>query len=217
LKKATIEDKQWFDSAMVKKNEAFELLVKTNDWERTLILIEKECEDNSFKKEMRKIILNYAKEQIENNKMDSLMQVVSEYEKDLSMYLDSTLIIKITNVIADKTFTGIWVAAKSSLKGHEIYFEKNDDLYFGKSNKSGSGWNKDKTIYKVSDYKSKMTWKCQTRIFSTNYYYDTTKEYFGTKGSIKVLSIDSFLIDYATTNERYVTFVRKQDTGTDNP
>ena len=195
---------------MLKRNEAFELLVKTNDWERTLILIEKESEDKSFKREMRKIILDYSKKQIKNKKIDSLMLTISENEKELSDLLDSSLIIKITNLIAEKVFTGNWEVKKGSLKGKEIYFVKNDDIYFGKSNKPGSGWDQDKNIYKITNYKNNMIWKCQPRIFSTNYYYETSREYFGEKGTIKILSIDSVLIDYKCTNDPFVTFVRKK-------
>lgn len=208
FKKVTIEDKRWLDSALLRKNDAFELLVKSNDWERTLIFIEKEAEDKSYKKEMKSIIINYSKELIEAEKIDTLMLIITENEKGITQLLDSTIIPKISTLIADIVFVGNWKVNKGSLKGCEIYFEKEGDLYIGKSNKSKSGWNKDKTIYKVSDYKEKMTWRCKTRLFRAETRYSYASEYFSEKGTVKIYDRDSIIVDYKSTSERYITFVR---------
>ncbi len=208
LKRVTIEDKSWLDSAALRKNDAFEQLVGVGDWERTLILVDRESDDKAFKREMKRIVIDYAKQQIANGQIDSLMRVLPANEKEMIACFDSTVVQKIADMIAAKVFLGTWSTDKRSIKGCEIYFERDGDIYLGKSNKSISGWTKDKTIYKISTYKGNLVWKCQPRIFSYNYYYDKSSEYFGSKGTVRLFSADSMLIDYVSINSPLTTFAR---------
>jgi hypothetical protein len=59
LKLVSYEDGKWYDSAIVKRNLAFELLALQNDWERTFDFIEKEMADLSYKNDMKAILVKH--------------------------------------------------------------------------------------------------------------------------------------------------------------
>lgn len=202
------EDDEWVDSAFVKKNEAFDKLLRTNDWERISMVIEEESENRKFKKEMKKIIYRYAKESIDAGNIDTTIYTLAENEKTLISFLDTSSITKVVDLIKLKVLNGKWSIVKNKLKGHEIYFVNNGDLIEGKSVKSIAGWSKDKVMYKVGKYCYGLKWKCETRIFHSYVYtYYNDYESFGKKGTLKIFNIDSIYIDYGQSGLN-ATFIR---------
>lgn len=121
----------------------------------------------------------------------------------------------------DAFFKGIWKCPKGTLKGNEIYFNRNDEtkLIDGKSNKATNGWDLGKTIYKDIYYIGNNKLDHKVRVFvASDYdyyygYYTAPSEYFTkTKGSMNIISQDSLLVNYegAVGSNNKVYFIRNK-------
>jgi hypothetical protein len=114
----------------------------------------------------------------------------------------------------DAFFNGIWRCPKGSLKGNEIYFErdKKTQLIRGKSNKSGSGWDLGKTIYNDIYYVGNNILDHKVRVFSTDYWGYTTEYFTKNKGKMSIQSSDSLFVDYegAVRSNNKVLFVKQK-------
>lgn len=113
----------------------------------------------------------------------------------------------------DAFFKGIWKCPKGSLKGNEIYFERDNKtkLIRGKSNKNGSGWDVGKTIYNDIYYVGKNILDHKVRVFSTDYWGYTTEYFTKNKGKMSIQSSDSLYVDYegAVRSNNKVLFVKQ--------
>lgn len=213
LKKVKDEDGKWFDSALVKKNEAFEKLLTTNDWERIPTVLEDEENDRQFKREMKKIIVNFAKKVINTGYVDTVITTFGINENTIKNF-DTICIVKITDMIIKNVLKGSWKctsSGRSDLHDFEINFVKNGDAIEAKSEKdNGPGWYKDKVIYIVGKYFCNLSWKCQPRIFESSYYDFDSYEYFGQLGGLKIYNRDSIFIDYGQSG-LFATFIRMKN------
>jgi hypothetical protein len=113
----------------------------------------------------------------------------------------------------DAFFKGIWKCNKGSVKGNEIYFERDKEtkLFNGKSNKSKSGWDLGKTIYKDIYYIGNNELDHRVRVFSTSWWGYTSEYFTKTKGKMTIESNDTLLIDYegSVNSSNKVYFVRE--------
>jgi hypothetical protein len=196
-------DEEWLDSANVLKNTAFELLLRTNDWDRITVLIEDEGGNKKFKREMSSIVLSTANEFISKGYIDTMIAIYVKQEPFLLSNLDSTKIVQIPSKIIDSVLPTNWVG-KWDVLNYAIMFKKGEEGYEGYcTQNSGSGWYKDKVMYKTKQYVKNLTWRTEARIFQGGY------EYFNQVGTIKIHSADSIYIWYGASGLD-ATFVTKK-------
>jgi len=114
----------------------------------------------------------------------------------------------------DAFFKGIWKCSKGSLKGKEIYFQRDNEtnLILAKSNKSGGGWDLGKTIYKDIFYMGNNILDHRVRVFHTDYWGYTSESFTKNKGKMSIFSSDSLLVDYegAASGSRKHIFVKQK-------
>lgn len=217
LRKVKDEDGKWFDSAIVRRNEAFEKLLAKNDWERISPVLEDENNDKQFRREMKKIIVNFAKKIINAGYVDTVIITFGINENTIKNF-DTNCITKISDLIENKVLKGNWKCVQShtnagymTAENFLINFIKNGSTIEAKSFKNnGNGWSKDKVMYIVGKYFCNLSWKCQPRIFQSTYWDEDSYEYFGQLGGLKIFNSDSIFIDYGQSGLN-ATFIREKN------
>ena len=183
LKMITIQDKEWYDSAAVKKNLVFGLLIKQKDWERTFAFIEKEMDDASYKNEMKRYFLENSIEQIKNGGIDSLIIVQSINERKISEFLGDEVTNKIVELISDNVLKGIWKGLNL-----EYFVEKEDNTYLFKINVTAGDYKKGELIYKINKYRKNLVFSGNGIIANHDPWLDLTLKRCGTATFIRTVS-----------------------------
>jgi hypothetical protein len=197
LNRVKIEDGKWYDSSLLKKNYVFEKMLEVNDWNIITSVIESESENRKFKLEMKKLILNYAKINIEAGKIDTIINVFRTNENTINR-LDTNCAFLLSEMIISNVLIGEWQQKDKSI---EIVFNKNGNDYEGKCIKFSNYSCRNKIWYRIEDYKAKLSWNCKSLLSS--FTYETSKGF-------EIVSKDIINVNYKVGNERY-TFVRKKN------
>jgi hypothetical protein len=189
------EDKEWLDSAKSRKNNSILFLIKTNDWKKITRTLDKNKDDDDFFEYSTEQVEKYLTEKCTKGKSDSVLMVMDQYRIRLESLVDTNLTKKIIGIAEDNLFTGVWVG-EGSLKDQEIVFKRKGNALNGLSNKSLNGWTENMIIYKNLSYQDHMLWKVNPKIFSMNYYYESTTTYYAKKGTLSFISKDTLQLDY---------------------
>lgn len=198
LNRIKIEDGKWYDSSLVKKNNAFEKMLEVNDWNIISSVIESESENRKFKLEMKKLILNYAKINIEAGKIDTIINVFRTNENTINR-LDTNCAFLLSELIISNVLIGEWQEKEKSKI--EMVFNKIGNEYEGKCVKYPDYSFRNKIWYRIEGYKGKLSWNCKSLL--TNFRYENSRGF-------EIVSKDLVNINYKVGNARY-TFVRKKN------
>ena len=198
LNRVKIEDGKWYDSSLVKKNNAFEKMLEVNDWNIISSVIESESEHRKFKLEMKKLILNYAKINIEAGKIDTIINVFRTNENTINR-LDTNCAFLLSELIISNVLIGEWQEKEKSKI--EMVFNKIGNEYEGKCVKFSDYSFRNKIWYRIEGYKAKLSWNCKSLL--SNFRYENSRGF-------EIVSKDLININYKVGNDRY-TFVRKKN------
>ena len=191
------DSKTWIDSATQKKNETIELMIKCNDWKKLFKIANKNSSDEEFIENFKESIEKYFAEKSKSNQSDSALLFIDNYKHELEKLIDTIVISNYIKSIEDNYFTGVWQAEGGLINGNEIYFQRQGELLNGLSSRNQTGWLKNSIIYKNIKYKGFKVWKVMPKIFSTNYWGNTSTSY-SKKGALTLIAKDTILIDYET-------------------
>ncbi len=211
LKLVGDEDKEWKDSANVRIDELVKSIFSTNDINRIVKFSRKSIEDSLLTKKIITTALNQWDEKLSKN---NALEAFDFFDSLRFMYKGVPGIdVKIRNT-EDAFFKGVWKCHKGTLKGNEIYFDRDEDnnLVQGKSNKNTNGWNLGKVIYKDIFYIGNHALDHRVRVYNTDYWGDQIEYFTKTKGSMTILSADSILVNYegSVGSGNKVYFVKKE-------
>ena len=210
LFKLTPKDRSdWYDSSIMMINNAVNNIFKSNDLGKITLLCKKFEVDSLLKPILTKKIKSFWSEQMNNNPLVTF----NLFDSTRFILKGETQIDSLMRANEDAFFRGIWKCPKGSLKGNEIYFDrdKKSKLIQGKSNKSTNGWSLGKVIYKDIYYTGNNNLEHKVRVFQTD-YWGYTREYFPkSRGKMTIISRDSLLIDYegSVSSNNKVYFLRK--------
>lgn len=204
------DNEKWYDSSLVMINIAIDSIFKGANLSEMTALSRKFDADSIVKPFLKKQTLKFWANKMEVNPLltfnmfDSLRFVLKSTEGVDTMMRKNE----------DYFFAGIWKCPKGTLKGNEIYFERDKEskLINGKSNKSTNGWSLGKTIYKDIYYIGNNELDHRVRVFSTDYWGYTTEYFTKTKGKMTIRSNDTLIIDYegSVSSNNRVYFIREQ-------
>jgi hypothetical protein len=203
------EEEEWYDSSLVMIDHAVDSVFSITELGKIAALCRSHESDSIVRPYLNRHIKLFWNKNMEANPLltfnmfDSLRFML----KGLSGV--DTLMRK----NEDAFFHGIWKCNKGSVKGNEIYFERDKDskLFNGKSNKSRNGWDLGKTIYKDIYYIGNNELDHRVRVFSSTWWGYTTEYFTKTKGKMTIRSNDTLLIDYegSVNSSNRVFFVRE--------
>jgi|GEM_PF-2094231 len=200
----------WYDSSLMMINYAVDSIFKTDELSKITLLCKKFEVDSLLKPILTKKIKNYWSQEMKANPLITF----NLFDSTRFLLKGESQIDSLMRANEDAYFRGIWKSPKGSLKGYEIYFDrdKKNHLIQGKSNKSKSGWSLGKVIYKDIYYTGNNNLEHKVRVFQTD-YWGYTREYFPkSRGKMTIISRDSLLIDYegSVSSNNKVYFIRKE-------
>lgn len=200
------EDGEWLDSAKVMKKKCIEEIINHQYWSMFSSSLVTYQNDTALVNHGHRNFISEMKRIVDMDSMAMFYGIIDN-NKSIPVNLFKTAVEYYEN----KILTGYeWKSIQgkagntSDMSGHYIYFvrETVDDWrgknegnkMQGKSNKSRMGWTKNNVIFRNVCYDSAGIYSMQPRIFQNSYY--ETKEYFGSKGSMSIISKDTIIMNY---------------------
>ncbi|MFM8432621.1 MAG: hypothetical protein ACKOA1_07485 [Bacteroidota bacterium] len=210
FKLTPVEEKTWYDSSISMIRTSIGNVLSKRDLEEITSL----CRINEDDSLVQPIIISEIKKSWNSNMKKNPVYNFSLYDSLSFIMSNDPQTPKLLRKNEDSFFRGIWRCPRGSIKGKEIYFERNEKTKYvdAKSNKSGQGWDKGKVMYGDIFYMGNMVLDHKVRVFRST-YFGSSESMTRSKGKMTIVSEDSLLVDYegSVSSNNRVYFIRSEN------
>ena len=195
------EDKDWLDSSNAMKKLCFEKIILAHNWELYNSQLDIYGKDS--------LLMNLADKDLEEelinmSRKDSTQAFYKVYDTYKDRFNPKVLNSAMNNHIDDFLKDYSWNGTSRVLSKNKLKYEINSENVRQLISfiNSGSGWSKDKVLYKEIEYLKEGKFSMKPRIFRGG------SSYFGRKGSLTFIGKDSLSVNYGTRDIAKQTFIR---------